>query len=317
MLGSALSIFSEPGDFEIALEEGGGVDLIVTGRGEFWARLARISLFHMRLFACEERLSRIAFMSVAADLVRITLPSPSNASLICGGIGTRPGEIVTHSAGHRFHERTDGPIRWSAIWIPTRELVKVGRAIRGSAFLLPPGERRWRPSPEALRCLVSLHTNAIRATATRPKLPVERDAARGLAQQLVTALIECLNGEVTDQKSVSMRRHAEVMIRFQEALPATPVAMLSVTRIARSLGVSNTLLRTCCQVHLGMAPSRYLYLRRMRLAREALRHADPDEAAVARIARLHGFGGLGHFASAYRALFGELPSATLRRASAR
>jgi AraC-like DNA-binding protein len=62
-----------------------------------------------------------------------------------------------------------------------------------------------------------------------------------------------------------------------------------------------------------MSPTRYLWLRRMHLARRALRMADPEATTVTEIATNYGFWELGRFSVAYRALFGESPSASLRR----
>ena len=62
----------------------------------------------------------------------------------------------------------------------------------------------------------------------------------------------------------------------------------------------------------GMSPHRYLWLRRMTLARHALVSADPTARTVAEIATDHGFGSWGGFRR-FRKLFGESPSVTLRR----
>jgi AraC family ethanolamine operon transcriptional activator len=51
----------------------------------------------------------------------------------------------------------------------------------------------------------------------------------------------------------------------------------------------------------------------MNLARRALNRADAGKTTVTTIATAHGFGELGRFAVQYRKLFGERPSATLRR----
>ena len=52
----------------------------------------------------------------------------------------------------------------------------------------------------------------------------------------------------------------------------------------------------------------------MNAVRRALASSDPRQTRVADIAMHYGFWELGRFAGAYRAMFGELPSATLRRA---
>ena len=62
-----------------------------------------------------------------------------------------------------------------------------------------------------------------------------------------------------------------------------------------------------------MSPKRYLLLRRMHLARRALRDSAPTATTVTEIATRHGFWQFGRFAGEYKSLFGEAPSATLYR----
>jgi TolB-like protein len=61
-----------------------------------------------------------------------------------------------------------------------------------------------------------------------------------------------------------------------------------------------------------MGPHAYMQLHRLQRARHALRTAYPASTTIALVARAHGFAELGRFTSRYRALFGELPSTTLR-----
>jgi AraC family transcriptional regulator, ethanolamine operon transcriptional activator len=49
------------------------------------------------------------------------------------------------------------------------------------------------------------------------------------------------------------------------------------------------------------------------LVHRALGRGNPETISIADLARRYGFRGLGRFAAEYRILYGELPSATLRR----
>lgn len=85
--------------------------------------------------------------------------------------------------------------------------------------------------------------------------------------------------------------------------------------IRTALGVSARDLRIACEEQLGMGPTEYVRRRRMQLVHRVLRSGKADGASVLVVARRFGFGGLGNFAANYRALYGELPSTTLRRGS--
>jgi AraC-like DNA-binding protein len=107
----------------------------------------------------------------------------------------------------------------------------------------------------------------------------------------------------------------QVIGRFEDFLAANRYEPVYLAEICAAIGVSERTLRSCCQEHLGMGPMHYLWLRRMQLARRSLLSADPAIKTVTEIATAHGFGELGRFAVEYRTLFGESPSATLKRPS--
>lgn len=312
MPGSTISVFGDPDDYQAALREDGAVDLLVTGRGAFRARLTRLRLVRMHLLAGEESLARIAFIRSAPRLVRISLPLRNNTSMFLGEIPFGGGEIVTHGPGQHLHERTEGPRVWRTIWLPAEVLARYGKAMVGSTFDVPREACRWRPAPEALACLVRLHNDAIRVTRSEPGAPAGMEAARGLEQQVIEALVECLLMKTDDEGAAAKFRHADIMSRFEDILRTHPQRTPSLDEISATLGISGRTLRACCEANLGMGPHRYLHLRRMQVVRRALRDADGGGTSVSEVARRYGFGGLGRFAAAYREQFGELPSATLQ-----
>jgi hypothetical protein len=186
------SVFGEPDDFQAALSAECVVRLLVTGPGEFRARLTQITLHRLRLSAAEEHLPRIAFVAVPAGAVLVALPIGSEPSLIWGGIGMRSGEIITLGPGQRIHARTDGPCRWGTIRLPAQDIARYGCALTGAGFTVPQFVARWQPSSSACRDLRQLHRAAIRAAEIRSAPLIDGDAAHGLEQQLIHALVDCL-----------------------------------------------------------------------------------------------------------------------------
>jgi len=132
-----------------------------------------------------------------------------------------------------------------------------------------------------------------------------------LEQQIIHALVESLSLGPVDEETETAYRHRHTLARCEVLLEAHP--LVSATEIGAALGISDRMLRECCRKSFGMGPSRYRRLRRMQLVYYTLRHEDPAMASVSAVARRYGFLNLGRFATSYRALYGESPSATLRR----
>jgi len=162
-----------------------------------------------------------------------------------------------------------------------------------------------------LRQLRHLHQSAIRTAKAQSGVLVNREAVHGLEQQIIHALVESLSPVPVDEETETASRHRRILARLEVLLDAHPLA--SATEIGAALGVSDRMLRECCRKSLGMRPSRYRRLRRMQLVYYTLRHGDSAMASVSAVAGRYGFLNLGRFAASYRALYGELPSVTLRR----
>jgi AraC-like DNA-binding protein len=312
MPGSRASVFGEAEDLEAALSADGVAGLLVTGHGPFHARLTQVELDRLRLTAVEEAQPRIAFVTLPSDMLLVSFPIEEGPSPVWGGIEIRTGEMITFGRGQRMHSRTLGASRWAAIQVSDQQLARYGRALNGAGFVVPPAAR-WRPRPAAARQLRHLHRAAIRMAEARAGALTDAQAAHGLEQQLIHALIECLATGLTDHETSAARRHRGILSRFEDLLVAEP--SLRTAKICAALGISGRMLRECCKKHLGMGPSGYRRLRRMQQVHRALRNEDPRAASVFEIANRYGIRDLGRFAASYRSLYGEWPSATLRRDS--
>ena len=308
------SVFGEPEEFEAALRADGVLSLLVTGHGRFRARLTQITLHRLRLSAGDEYLPRIGFIAIPADTVLVSLPIGSGPSPVWGEMEMQASEIVTLGRGEQVYARTDGPCRWGAIQIPGEDLAQYARALSGAEFVVPPAAR-WRPRRAALRQLRHFHGAAVRRVEARSAVLADSEAAHGLEQQIIEALVECLTAGPVEEETRTAARHRAILARFEDLLQSEP--LLGIADICAALGVSERTLRECCNKHLGMAPNRYRRLRGMQLVHRALRSGSPVASSVTAVARRYGFRDLGRFAANYQALLGELPSVTLRRGSHR
>ncbi|MBV9198745.1 MAG: AraC family transcriptional regulator [Alphaproteobacteria bacterium] len=313
MPGSRASVFGEGEDFQAGLTTFGVARMLFTGRGQFQARLTQVELERLRLTAVEEAQPRIAFIAMPTDMAMIAFPTDGRPFPVWGGIEIRPGEMITFGPGERLHARTAGPCRWGAIQVPQRRLVNYGRVLSGTRFVVPP-VARWRPRRAAVKQLHDLHRAAIRMAEVRATALTDPQAAHGLEQQVLDALIEFLSEEAEEEPTTG-RRHRDILARFEDLLVAQP--FLPMTKICAALGVPERTLRSCCKEHLGMGPSSYRRRHAMQRVYRALRSGDADMASVSEIARQYGFNGFGRLAANYRSLYGELPSSTLRRGMAR
>ena len=313
MLGSVTSLLGGPDEFQTALSNEGSISLFTTTCGQFRARLTRVELHRLRLSAIDEHLPRIGFLAVPTDMVLVSFPIGDQPGPMWGGIRPSRSEFMTFGPGHRVHMRTQGPCRWGAIWFPARELAGYFHDLTEVALAIPSVAQTWRPPAAPGRRLLQFHGAAIRAAEARPETIINAEAAHGMEQQLIEALVECLSAGVSNEETATRHRHRAIVARFEEFLRSEPYPDLRTQNISAAIGVSDRLLRICCKEELGMSPISYVRLRALHRVHSILRSSDSRTTSVSQIARRHGLRDLGRFAVIYRSLFGELPSATLRR----
>lgn len=88
---------------------------------------------------------------------------------------------------------------------------------------------------------------------------------------------------------------------------------VTIAELCEALNTSRRTIQYCFQEVLNTNPVQYLRAIRLNSVRRELRDGNPAITQVQDIAARWGFWHLSHFASDYRAMFGELPSDTLRR----
>jgi AraC-like DNA-binding protein len=104
--------------------------------------------------------------------------------------------------------------------------------------------------------------------------------------------------------------------RVEEFIEAHWDQTIRIEDLVETTGASARAIFKAFQHARGYSPMAFARTIRLKQARKMLATAAPD-ASVTSVAFACGFGNLGHFARDYREAFGELPSATLSRATGR
>ena len=311
MPNSAVVTFTDPDEFYAAVRNA-HVDGVVTARGNFRAELARIDLHRLWMLRGEESLARVHRVAIG-NRTAILFATDRNPPEYVDGVELPQGKILVFGSGTVGHQRTGAGLRWGTMSLTPEDLAAAGQAIIGREVIAPSDTHCISLPPQLLSHLSSLHEAAGHLAKAVPDILAQPEVARALEQGLVHAMVLCLSAGETAGRSGAHYRHAVVVRRLEELLESNLDRTLYVAELCAAVGASERTLRTCCEEHLGMGPTRYLWLRRMHLARRGLRIADPATTNVTEVATSYGFWELGRFSVAYRSLFGEPPSVTLRR----
>lgn len=311
MPGSAVRTFTDPDEYQ-AFTCDAQHRVVITAPGVYRAETTRIDLPRVTLRRAWQSLPSISHLAIPAGRSAICFPvDDGQTSGVWGGRDVPPDGIFVVNSGGEFHSRAGAGGRWAALSLSAESLAASAEAHLGNDLTLPAAMNVMRPQAAAMARLLAVHKAASELADTAPDILVRPEVARVIEENLMQAAIGCLMEADTPEVRQPARR--SIILRFENYLEANPDRPLHVLEVCAAVGVPERTLRMHCQAHLGISPQRYLWLRRMHQVRRALALADAAQTTVTTVATDHGFWELGRFSVAYRTLFGELPSATLRQ----
>jgi AraC-like DNA-binding protein len=304
--------FDDPLACQSALQSAVEAEMLPTAKGRFYAAATQIGLETLRLQRFKVALPLIGRYTVAPDRRSIGFLTGETASSMHCGVEATPADILVHS-NDAVHQRTGTDLRYATMSLPSDQISDLSRIIIGHEFLIENHGSIVRPPSDLMSRLQSLHKMVASLANDTPELLELPAVRRALEQQLIHIMVRCLAEGGGVRTMIGDGRHRAIIAKFEDFLAAHPDRPLYLTEICAGIGVAERTLRAVCERHLGMGPIRFLSLRRMHLVRRALLAADARTASVTRIVTDYGFWELGRFSVAYRALFEESPSETLRR----
>jgi AraC-like DNA-binding protein len=222
---------------------------------------------------------------------------------------------MMYAQGSEHYQRSSSEVGWAAMSLAPADFAAAGRAIAGRELVAPSSDHPIRPPPHLMGRLQRLHEATGQLAAAAPEVLAHPEVAKAIEQELIRTMVACLVEGTDGESNTAAHPRVPVMRRLEQFLGENADTPLYLAEVCAAIGVPARTLRQHCMDHLGMGPHQYLWLRRMNLARRLLVRSAPKETTVATIANNQGFAELGRFSVAYRKLFGESPSATLRRTS--
>ena len=312
MSSSAVRTFTDPDEYAAAFH-GTTAEWTITERGQFAAKLIRIDLPRLLMQRYFDNLPRVAHSATNKGRAVITFRTAAGPSQLSGGAEMQPTDLARLPEGVSSFLHSSGSASWGAMSLPMEDMDSVGLAMAGCDLTAPRDRLIVTPPAAAMAKLQRLHAAAGRLAEEALEIITQPEAARGLEQALIEAMADCLASREARDNTLAQGQHAIVMRRFRRIVEENSEEPLYIPEICNAIGVSSRTLQLCCHEHLGMGPKHYLLLRRMHLARRALRRMALEAVSVTEIATRYGFWQLGRFAVEYQALFGESPSATLGR----
>ena len=313
MPSSAVNRFADPDRYFAGIRNL-HIEGVVTKRGDFRVEATRIDLHRIWMHRFSENLPRIMRVMPSGERCLILFGTdPSQATMQISGIETSRGQFTILGLDWPYYLRSSTACAWATMSLTPEDLTAASEAIIGRP-LAPPSFPYLTSPPGALASRLSqLHQATGHLAKTAPDILSKPEVARAIEEVMVEMMVLCLaEGHSSEQRNAH-RHRATIMRRLEETLEAVPEKPLYMPELCAAVGASYTSLHDCCRAYLGMSPKRYLWLRRMNLARRALNSANGEGTSVTEIATNCGFWELGRFAVAYRTLFGELPSAALHR----
>jgi AraC-like DNA-binding protein len=304
--------FTDPAACERAIQGVANIEIYPTTRGQFDTEITKVRFDRLWMQRFHSSLPQVITCEHPADRQAISfLTEAKSPKLFYCGREVLPGDIVV-SRRDIMHKRFDANIRKGAMSLSKDELNAAFEALMGRELPEKQDMCIVRPDTASMSRLLNLHKAVGQLARDSPEILELPEVDRALELQLIHSMVRCLYATDVGWSRAGSSGSA-AMLRFEEFLEANPDRPLYLVEICAALNIAERTLRTSCEEHLGMGPIRYLTLRRMHLVRRALVSADPSETTVTRTVTDHGFWELGRFSVAYRAMFGEKPSETLRR----
>jgi AraC family ethanolamine operon transcriptional activator len=273
--------------------------------GAFQGELCQLQGAGIRLFVERVRPSVFQVGVLPRQVLALGIPLEASAcSMFCGTpCGTDVLHVFSGSAGFEFRSAPGHTMLGIELQLgPSGD-----QGLAHPAWPTQAGALRLTPAAQA--DLKNYLLKLFRSAQARPELLSSAAVVAAVADDLLDHLAQAARA-CGDEAVAETCSHwglvRQACARVNQQLDQAPT---TVGQLCLDLGVSRRTLQNGFQRVLDVNPLAYLKAVRLHQARQALKRV----SSVTEAATAFGFWHFGHFSRDYRAMFGEPPSATLRR----
>ena len=233
-------------------------------------------------------------------------PIPLNGKLLIDD------SIAVLPPGGEFRFSGQGRVEWYTVYAPSVSLAlpdHISGELRSAGVITVGGQLHSRIGSALDAAFnVTASSSSAKSSACCTIVILEKTSSRHIRQMLY----ESAESQCPTERRVDIN-HKSLISQVLELINDAGAWAMSVPELARVIGVSQRTLLTAFREQLGITPQGFLVAHRLHLARRMLMKSATDRTTVAAVAVKFGFFDLGRFAGRYLMMFGEHPSATLRR----
>jgi AraC family ethanolamine operon transcriptional activator len=284
--------------------------------GHFHGSLSELCFGSSQLFLEQTSHALRQVCKVPVGHVWFGLPSSNDSRCVrINGVPVMTGRIALHRGGTDFELVTPDQLQFWGVVVSDELLMSYALQFECEAWLAKVLERPVLGVNEARKQAVQQVCNQILLT---PRLEEGRSLAPSLRQSLsdntLSALFSLFHSlePVSSDRCSSRQRH-RLVERVDAYVRSHSDRLVTVSEQCSELSISRRALQAAFQDVLGVSPHAYIRAVSLNKVRSHLKNANSPYNSVQDAAAAYGFWHMSQFALDYRQLFGELPSATIKR----
>ena len=285
--------------------------------GQFQGSLSELCFGSAQLFLEKTSHALRQVCVVPADYVWFGLPFSSSRSVRINGVAVDADRIAMHRGGMDFELVTPDQLQFWGIVVKEELLMNYARQFECEARFQRILDQPVLGVCDAKIRYVQHECNDIllqSEAAGGNSCALSEPLRRSLADKTLSALFSLFDGvePITADRRSAQSRH-RLVERADTFVRTNNDRLVTVSELCSALNVSRRALQNGFQDTLGISPHAYIRTVSLNGVRSHLKNADSPYSSVQDAAAAYGFWHMSQFALDYRHLFGELPSATIKR----